>query len=300
MGQASSLDYMNVASLSQVVSMKEDDLYRVLEAVEELNAERIHEKESYENAKSPSAILSKASIREDNNQFSDTSMLQTESLSSPVGSSISVNDITAGKSLQEMIGFSDKDYVYFISENTFVEILTDLQLLASDIELCRKMFHLVDLSAGGVVNIKLVLLSFSCIVTQGPKMCFLSMFNIMDRPQLGSLDKSDMIEVLKTANDALYYFGDRYLQKSQILDLVDSVYTSAGQIDGTIAYSNFVEYLATHPIVELLLSYQYQGTVQSKVLDEEQMEEAGMFTYVIILYFVLLFLNTILLYDSLL
>lgn len=61
----------------------------------------------------------------------------------------------------------------------------------------------------------------------------------------------------------------------QVYDLANSVFTSCGKIDGDIYYPDIVEYIATHPIVTLFTSRQFQGTIASKLLDEEQIMAAS-------------------------
>ena len=47
------------------------------------------------------------------------------------------------------------------------------------------------------------------------------------------------------------------------------MYTTAGKIDGHINYTEYIELIAEHPIVEMLLTPQYQGLARDKVFDEE-------------------------------
>jgi hypothetical protein len=63
-----------------------------------------------------------------------------------------------------------------------------------------------------------------------------------------------------------------FMNDKQITDLVDSIYTSAGMIDGDICYLNIIEYITNHPIVELMLSPQFQGPIRSKLYTEEDIE----------------------------
>jgi len=53
-------------------------------------------------------------------------------------------------------------------------------------------------------------------------------------------------------------------------DLIDSTYTTAGKLDGSIYYVNFIEYMSSHPIIEMLLSPQFQGPVKSKLQELER------------------------------
>ena len=56
-------------------------------------------------------------------------------------------------------------------------------------------------------------------------------------------------------------------------DFVDSIYTSAGKINGCIYYPNFIEYISTHPLMEMFLSPQFQGSMREKMFSHEEIEK---------------------------
>lgn len=74
-----------------------------------------------------------------------------------------------------------------------------------------------------------------------------------------SCEKLEWIILLRLLNDTCNAFGDRKLQDVQIFDLVDSLYTQYGEIDGKIDYEDFYNLLLQHPIMELFVSIQFQG-----------------------------------------
>ena len=45
-----------------------------------------------------------------------------------------------------------------------------------------------------------------------------------------------------------------------------------GKIDGVIYYPHYLEFLSTHPIIELFTSAQFQGAIQDKLLDDKALE----------------------------
>jgi len=45
-----------------------------------------------------------------------------------------------------------------------------------------------------------------------------------------------------------------------------------GKIDGAIYYPHYLEFLCTHPIIELFTSAQFQGTIHDKLLDDKALE----------------------------
>ena len=46
-----------------------------------------------------------------------------------------------------------------------------------------------------------------------------------------------------------------------------------GKIDGIIYYPHFIEFLVTHPIIEMFISPQYQGSIQDKLYDNDKIEQ---------------------------
>lgn len=78
------------------------------------------------------------------------------------------------------------------------------------------------------------------------------------------ISKNHVLQLLKIMNTSLSFFGDNSLQVSQIDDLVDSVYTLRGKVDGDIRRGDFITLMFQHPIVELALSVQFQGNSQWK------------------------------------
>ena len=68
------------------------------------------------------------------------------------------------------------------------------------------------------------------------------------------------------------YLGDKPLDSKYINDLADSIFTTAGKIDGAIQWGEYIELISEHPILEMLLAPQYQGLARDKVFDEETLE----------------------------
>ena len=72
-------------------------------------------------------------------------------------------------------------------------------------------------------------------------------------------DKYDFLRLLKLLNGMCQNVGDRALSDRQIEDLVDSIYTLIGRIDGNVLYSDFMEVLLQHPLLEMFVSKQFQN-----------------------------------------
>ena len=78
------------------------------------------------------------------------------------------------------------------------------------------------------------------------------------------ISKVEVLTLLKIMNTTFSHYGDNSLHVSQIDDLVDSVYTLRGKVDGDISRDDFITLMFQHPIVEMALSVQFQGNSQWK------------------------------------
>jgi hypothetical protein len=76
----------------------------------------------------------------------------------------------------------------------------------------------------------------------------------------GMCDKKEIVWLMKILNETCFFFGDKKLFPSQVIDLVDSIFTLAGKLDGDMSADEIYELLISHPILEMFISMQYQGT----------------------------------------
>jgi hypothetical protein len=158
---------------------------------------------------------------------------------------------------------------YMISSSRMVEILQHLDLHASDIYIFQNLFILADKRGYDLVDLKDLLTLFSIVIATSVLDCLQTAIMIHDRKLMEIVEKSKLLHVFTLLNESCCYFGDKFLSKTQLLDLADSIYTNAGKIDGDIVYMDFLPFMAEHPIVEMLISPQFQGTVIDKYLDDE-------------------------------
>ncbi len=162
---------------------------------------------------------------------------------------------------------------YTIKEEVMLKYLTSLQAIEPDVEVFVNLFRLIDNRGFGTVDIRDVLISVTILTSPSVPQCIERAILIMDRKKTGLLEKPELFNIIRLLNDTCYYFGDKYLTVDQVHDLVNSTYTTAGKIDGTIYYPNFIEFISTHPIVELFLSPQFQGNAKSKILTDEALDK---------------------------
>lgn len=163
---------------------------------------------------------------------------------------------------------------YEIRRLDFVKLLKEMEVHNSDLEIFMNFFRLLDSRGFQRLDIRDPLICFSITTINSLQRCFELPMQLLVRDGTTIIDKEQLYRILRLLNDTCYNFGDRYLDSDQVHDLTDSVYTSAGKIDGTIYYPHFIEYISTHPIVEMFVSPQFQGTIQEKLLDEEGIEKA--------------------------
>lgn len=78
------------------------------------------------------------------------------------------------------------------------------------------------------------------------------------------ISKKDLSELLKALNAALGYYGDKNVYPDQVDDLIDSVFTICGKVDGEISRYDAIGAVSGHPIVEMVISLQFQGSIIQK------------------------------------
>jgi hypothetical protein len=74
--------------------------------------------------------------------------------------------------------------------------------------------------------------------------------------------KNECFWFLKLMNSTCFFCGDRNLAETQVGDLVDSIYTMSGRIDGQIPFDELFSLFIGHPLLEMFMSLQFQGIKQ--------------------------------------
>ena len=158
---------------------------------------------------------------------------------------------------------------YMVSSSMLLEILQSLEIDVADIYLFQNLFTLADKRGYDLVDLKDLLTLFTTVFASSVEECLKLAIMIHDRQSLQIIEKTKLLHIFTLLNESCCYFGDMFLTKAQLLDLTDSIYTNAGKIDGDIVYMDFIHFMTDHPIVELLISLQFQGSTRDKYLDDE-------------------------------
>lgn len=159
-----------------------------------------------------------------------------------------------------------------IGEEDYVAILDSLDLYYADKDICEDMFHLLDIRSRGISNIRDVCLSLAPLVAKSIDHMYSLCFDILDRKKELTVGKEQIILMMKLMSATCANIGDKPLAPEIIDDYVNSLYTSAGLIDGDIYYPDYIETLSIHPIIQLYLSPQFQGVMTSKLLTDEEID----------------------------
>lgn len=159
-----------------------------------------------------------------------------------------------------------------ITEEVFHDILVQLNVHASDVDIFEDIFRLLDVRSRGISNIRDVCISLAPLLAKNLTHMYTICFEILDRQKVNLVTKEDVVLVMKLMNNTCSNVGDKPLAPEILSDYVDSVYTAAGRIDGEIYYPDYVETLSMHPIIQLLLSPQFQGTLTSKLMTDEEID----------------------------
>jgi Ca2+-binding EF-hand superfamily protein len=166
--------------------------------------------------------------------------------------------------------------LYLMKPEELEDLLTELRFSASDIDILTNLYTLIDRRGFEDLDTRVVLIAFSMLLAHSAKEFVRITFQLFDRTSSGLIEKKDLLDIASLANDTLLFFGDKNLKSMQVVDFADSVFTAAGKIDGEIAYMDYVDTMTDHPIVEMLLSPQFQGNIRSKLKDEASLAALDM------------------------
>ena len=163
---------------------------------------------------------------------------------------------------------------YNVSIDELKGLCRACHLTDTDTDIVEAMFRLVDSGGNDIADLRAVMVPLAiCTCKESVRECFALVFSCFDRAEIDTMEKTQMLKIFNLMNEGVVYMGDRPLEASYVMDLVDSVYTTAGKIDGHINYSEYIELIAEHPIVEMFLTPQYQGLARDKVYDEETLQD---------------------------
>lgn len=161
---------------------------------------------------------------------------------------------------------------YIISETAFLQLLQDEGFSDSDVDILLNFFHLIDTRGFREIDLRDAFIKFSVLVARSVYDGFDQSMRLTARDGSQIIDKHQLLHIFKLMNATFQHFGDKHLHMDQVQDLADSLYTSIGRIDGTIFYPHYIEYLVSHPIVEMFLSVQFQGGMKEKLLSDEEID----------------------------
>jgi hypothetical protein len=138
----------------------------------------------------------------------------------------------------------------------------------SDVALLENLALLLDRKSVGRVKTESLCLLLVPMLAKDARDCFQTTFRLLDvRRGSGCIDRAELTEVIECLNNAFFFCGDVRFSVMQIDDLVSSLFTSVGKIDGSVYYEDMCGALASHSLVELFMSQRFQGSWRDKVFD---------------------------------
>ena len=163
---------------------------------------------------------------------------------------------------------------YIISLDDMMKLAKDCNMHESDLEILDAMFRLVDSRGFEEADIRAVMVPLAiCTCKNSVAECISLVLTLFDRAETETIEKTQMLRIFNLINEGIMYAGDRPLDSAYVTDLIDSVFTSSGKIDGYINYTEYIELICEHPIVEMFLTPQFQGLARDKVFDKETLQD---------------------------
>jgi Ca2+-binding EF-hand superfamily protein len=146
----------------------------------------------------------------------------------------------------------------YINRADFSAVLIGIEINPNDADILDRLFTMYDDRNQDHVSIKDFIVGISPLVTVNSDTVQERLrlaFHLYDDDRDGSLLVSDMINVLKQINRVASYFGDSVLKEEQIVLIIrDSVHPHEVTSTVAINFGDYVEPIASHPLVSLFLS----------------------------------------------
>ena len=161
-----------------------------------------------------------------------------------------------------------------MDKEQFDKLLHDLNFHSSDIEIFEDFFRLLDVRNRDIINFREYVISIAPLTARNIPELFQFCIKVYDRTKRLMICKSDLLLIMKLVNQTCDFVGDKPLPGDAVHDYINSIFTTAGKIDGDIYYPDYMESLSMHPIVELFLSPQFQGNIAAKLQRNEEVEQA--------------------------
>lgn len=143
----------------------------------------------------------------------------------------------------------------------------------SDILIFKNMSLLLDVKGERIIRIRDLCIMVCPMVSTGVMECLQLVFRCFDVDRTLLIDKDQLFEVLNLLNYSFFFSGDNKFEVSQVENFVNSIFTSGGQIDGMIRYTEFLETIAQHSLMELFLSVRFQGSWKDKVFEAKDRDK---------------------------
>jgi hypothetical protein len=62
------------------------------------------------------------------------------------------------------------------------------------------------------------------------------------------------------------------MERNHVKDVVDSIFTMEGKMEGFIVYESYIPFIVQHPVLVLFASHQFQGLSRAKYLALNEFE----------------------------
>ncbi len=157
-----------------------------------------------------------------------------------------------------------RDLTHSIHPKHFKNILTRRKWTTQDINILLDIYNIFDLMGHNNVSIRDVLCAFAPLAAKDDEELLLTCCQIFDLEDTKTVGFGVLLHIFQLVMTGISFFGDRVLERVQIIDVVNSVFTLAGKPEGFVYYENYFNTIMGHPIVVLFKSEQYQGIARDK------------------------------------
>jgi hypothetical protein len=160
------------------------------------------------------------------------------------------------------VEFVDRSYP--IHPDHMMNICKFIKMEKGDITVLVDIYTTMDHKGTNNASLRDVLCAFMPLCATSVEECVKTCCTIYDVDDTSTVGYGVLLHVFRLIIDGVDFFGDKVVTDHHIKDVVDSIFTMEGKVEGFICYDDYLPFIATHPVVVLLGSVQFQGQMRTK------------------------------------
>jgi hypothetical protein len=171
-------------------------------------------------------------------------------------------DMTEEELEGDNVEFIDRGYT--IHPKHFRDILKFLRWHQGDVDGIMEMYSILDTKSEGNASVRDTLVTFLPICCTSVEDCIRTACVVFDLDDTKTVGYGVLLHIFLLLIRGIEFFGDKIVTASHCKDVVDSIFTMEGKMEGFICYDDYMSFILKHPVLILFSSHQFQGIGKDK------------------------------------